>query len=62
MIWTHKYSKELLDNTIQTWQPLSKEPLTYTDAEEILRNTVGFFRVLMEAAGEAKREQEEERS
>ncbi len=32
MPWLYKHSKEFLDKTIQVWQPLSKEPLTYQDA------------------------------
>ena len=48
MPWLYKHSKEFLDETIRVWQPLSKEPLTYADAEEITDNmVVGYFNTLL---------------
>ena len=52
MPWLYKYSKEFLDETIRVWQPLSKEPLTYADAEEITENVVGYFGTLRRWATE----------
>ena len=54
MPWLYKYSKEFLDYTIQVWQPLSKEPLTYVDAEEIIDNAAGFYVTLLRWAREAR--------
>ena len=54
MTWLYKYSKDFLDETIRVWQPLSKEPLTYADAEEITENMVGLFMVLLKIDEEAK--------
>ena len=48
------YSKELLNQTISTWQPYSKELLTQEDAREIVHNTVGFFTILMKWEKEAQ--------
>lgn len=42
------YSKELIQKTINTWQPYSKETLTEEDAREILYNTTEFFKILAE--------------
>ncbi len=53
--WPYKYSKEFLDETIRVWQPLSKEPLTYQDAVEIIDNAVGFYGTLLRCAREAER-------
>ena len=50
MPWLYKYSNEFLGETIRVWQPLSKEPLTYADAEEIAENVVGYFKVLLKIA------------
>lgn len=48
------YNKSLLEKTISTWQPCSKEPLTLDDAREIVHNTVGFFTLLMKWEKEAQ--------
>ena len=48
------YSKELLNKTLSTWQPYSKESLTHEDAREIVHNTVGFFTLLMKWEKEAE--------
>jgi hypothetical protein len=41
--------QDLLDETIQFWQPYYKDrTLTREDARQIRENIVGFFRVLME--------------
>lgn len=53
-VWLHKYSKDFLDETIRVWQPLSKEPLTYADAEEITENMVGYFNTLLRWEAEAR--------
>ena len=41
------WDEAFLKRTIDEWQPLSKEPLTLADAQEICDNMVGLFRVLM---------------
>jgi hypothetical protein len=38
--------RELLDLTLQVWQPLSSRQLSDEDAREILANVTGFFGVL----------------
>ena len=43
-----------LREIIKTWQPLSKEPLTLGDAEEILWSVRGFFDTLAKIAAETK--------
>ena len=54
MPWLYKHSKEFLNETIRVWQPLSKEPLTYADAEEITENMLGLFKVLLKIDQETK--------
>ena len=54
----YKYPKDFLDETIRVWQPLSKEPLTYGDAEEIVENVVGYFRTLRRCAAERSKVEE----
>ena len=41
-------NSELLEKTIRTWQPYSKEPLTIDDAKEIVSNMKEFIRVIIE--------------
>lgn len=41
-------SKELINLTIQEWQPYTDEPLTEDDAREIIQNTVTLFELLAE--------------
>jgi|GEM_PF-1593661 len=41
------YSKELLQKTIDIWQPNNKVPLTEEDAREIAQNTVSLFKLLV---------------
>ena len=38
--------RELLDLTLEVWQPLTSCQLSDEDAREILTNVTGFFRVL----------------
>ena len=38
--------RELLDLTLEVWQPLSARQLSDEDAREILTNVTGFFGVL----------------
>jgi hypothetical protein len=38
--------RELLDLTIEVWQPLNSRQLSDEDAREILANITGFFGVL----------------
>ena len=52
MTWLYNHSNEFLDETIRVWQPLSKEPLTYADAEEITESMVGYFGTLLRWARE----------
>jgi hypothetical protein len=39
-------SKELIQKTIDHWQPYSKEKLTEEDAREIIENAVALFDLL----------------
>jgi hypothetical protein len=49
MLRTHQRLRaDFLDQTIATWQPRAKRPLTREDAREIVTNIVGFFEVLRE--------------
>ena len=41
-------SQKLLLRTLYAWQPLSREPLTENDAEEILCNTLALADLLKE--------------
>ena len=43
-----KYSKELLEKTIQVRQPHSPEPLSLDDAQEILDNAISLYSYLFE--------------
>ncbi len=43
-----RYSQDLLDKTIQTWQSHSEVELTAQDAIEIIDNTVAFIELLKE--------------
>ncbi len=45
--WPYTCDKDFLEETIRVWQPLSKEPLSYADAEKIIRNAVGFYGTLL---------------
>jgi hypothetical protein len=38
--------RELLQLTLEVWQPLTSRQLSDEDAREILANVTGFFRVL----------------
>ena len=58
MPWLYRYPKEFLDETIRVWQPLSKELLTYADAEEIIENAVGYYSTLIRWAEEASKAKE----
>lgn len=42
-----------LKETIKVWQPLSAEPLTMADAEEITESMTGFFAALARCVKEA---------
>lgn len=56
--WTiTRYSDELLDRTIETYQPHYEQKLTREDAQEILRNMVSFFRQLQKMNLERSREE-----
>jgi len=52
-----RYSDELLDRTIETYQPYHAHPLTRDDAQEILSKMVSFFRQLQQMDLEATREE-----
>jgi len=45
-------SADMLDRTLQVWQPWSGRPLTREDAREITTNVSGFFMVLADWAAE----------
>lgn len=40
------YSEELIQSTIETWEPVAGYKLTREDAEEILTNLLGYFGTL----------------
>ena len=40
--------RDFLDETIEFWQPYTKEKLTREDAREIIQNTVALFKFLHE--------------
>ena len=58
MPWLYRYSRDFLDETIRVWQPLSKEPLTHADAEEIIKNAAGYYSTLLRWAKEALKAKE----
>jgi hypothetical protein len=41
-----KIQNQLIDRTLEFWQPRSSQTLTREDAREIIENVTGFFRVL----------------
>ena len=43
-----------LRETIEVWQPLSREPLTMTDAQEVAERMTEFFAVLARCAKERR--------
>ena len=45
--------EKFLKETIEVWQPLSAEPLTMADAQEIAESMTGFFAALARCAKEA---------
>ena len=40
------FSRELLERTIEVWQPHYERPLTLEDAREIAENMIALFEVL----------------
>ncbi len=44
--WSSKYSRETLDRVIRTFQPMSKVPISYGDAEIMLTNLTRYFEIL----------------
>lgn len=42
-----RYSRQLIDETIEVWQPYYDRKLTDEDAREIIENVAGFFGALM---------------
>lgn len=42
-----RYSRQLLDETLEVWQPYYETRLTDEDAREIIENTAVFFGALM---------------
>lgn len=42
-----RYSRQLIDETIEVWQPYYDTKLTDEDAREIIENVAGFFGALM---------------
>ena len=45
-VFMGNYNKELIDKTIDVWQPHSEKKLTEEDAREIIENLTGFFDTL----------------
>ncbi len=54
-------NKDLLNKTMQVWQPLCEEKLSEEDAREIIENIAGFFTILKKWDDEERRKQENER-
>ena len=51
---------QLLDRTLDIWQPRAKRALTHEDARQIVANFTGFFQVLSEwKAAELRGEQKD---
>lgn len=48
IVKTHPWSDDLLEQTIDVWQPYASYPLSREDAREILENLTGYFKVLQE--------------
>lgn len=48
------FDEAFLEMTIKTWQPLSKQPLTMADAQEIAESMIGFFAALARCAKEQR--------
>ena len=46
-------SEAFLKDTLAVWQPLSREPLTKRDTEEIATSMISFFAALARCAKEA---------
>ena len=42
-----RYSRQLIDETIEVWQPYYEAKLTDEDAREIIENVAAFFGALM---------------
>ena len=42
-----RYSRQLIDETIEVWQPYYEKKLTDEDAREIIENASAFFGALM---------------
>lgn len=47
------FDERFLRGTIEVWQPLSVEPLTMADVQEIAESVTGFFSALARCAKEA---------
>jgi ABC-type enterochelin transport system ATPase subunit len=47
-------TKEMIQNTLDHWQPYSKDKLTEEDAREIIQNTVDLFDLLEKLDREQK--------
>ena len=47
------FDEAFLMETLEVWQPLSREPLTMADAREIAESMTGFFAALARCAKEA---------
>ena len=48
-----RFDETFLKATVKTCQPLSREPLTLADAQEIAESMTGFFAALARCAKEA---------
>ena len=53
---------QLLDQTLQVWQPRAARALTREDARQIVANFTGFFQVLSEWKAAELREEEKDLS
>ena len=53
-----RYSTEILEKTIEVWQPLSEKKLTEEDAREIVENMAGLFSFLIELEEKYGKEEE----
>jgi hypothetical protein len=50
------WGRELVQRTIELWQPYYDEPLAEESAREILENAVGFFRIVLSHRGGQRRQ------
>ncbi len=53
---------QLLDRTLQVWQPRADRELSHEDARQIVTHFIGFFRILAKWKAAEPREEEKDLS